>query len=253
MGCWGVHVRSSKCSLFADTNCGIVRCCASRIFAVPFLLLFLPPILLDDQNQQHGRKNLLTQVRSLGPFACFCAQVAFSFNISVPIHTLFRSCNVIASVLLGCAILLKSVECRCSRCLRIEIRCTSSRSDQVDMLMSSRKVFAFWSAVFLEAAGLCPVHYGLKLRNSFEMWWLCDVVSAVKCDACIIHRVIRVECREVGIFLGSAPGQQAPEIYQYARDVVGLSGAHYFTWLPLAFLFCSLVAWVWVRANGFCV
>ena len=30
-------------------------------------------------------------------------KVAFSFNISVPIHTLFRSCNVIASVLLGCA------------------------------------------------------------------------------------------------------------------------------------------------------
>lgn len=29
------------------------------------------------------------------------ANVAFSFNISVPIHTLFRSCNVIASVLLG--------------------------------------------------------------------------------------------------------------------------------------------------------
>merc|ERR1719161_950042 len=26
---------------------------------------------------------------------------AFAFNISVPIHTLFRSCNVIASVLLG--------------------------------------------------------------------------------------------------------------------------------------------------------
>ncbi|CAJ1345158.1 unnamed protein product, partial [Effrenium voratum] len=29
------------------------------------------------------------------------ANVAFGFNISVPIHTLFRSCNVIASVLLG--------------------------------------------------------------------------------------------------------------------------------------------------------
>ncbi|CAE7557474.1 slc35b4 [Symbiodinium microadriaticum] len=32
------------------------------------------------------------------------ANVAFGFNISVPIHTLFRSCNVIASVLLGYAL-----------------------------------------------------------------------------------------------------------------------------------------------------
>ena len=69
VGCWGVHVRSSKCSLFADTNCGIVRCCASRIFPIPFLLLFLlRPMLLDNQNQHHGRKNLLTQARSSGPF-----------------------------------------------------------------------------------------------------------------------------------------------------------------------------------------
>ena len=90
--------------------------------------------------------------------------------------------------------------------------------------MSSRKVFAFWSAVFLEAAGLCPVHYGLKLRNSFEMLSCCRCLD-MRC--CII---LWVEC-EVGIFLGSVPGQQAPETSQYARDVVDLSGSHYFTYI----------------------
>lgn len=38
---------------------------------------------------------------ALGVSMSVLANVAFSFNISVPIHTLFRSCNVIASVLLG--------------------------------------------------------------------------------------------------------------------------------------------------------
>ena len=33
-----------------------------------------------------------------------CFSYAYAFNISVPIHTLFRACNVIASVILGVAL-----------------------------------------------------------------------------------------------------------------------------------------------------
>eukprot|EP00931_Biecheleriopsis_adriatica_P108895 TRINITY_DN83165_c0_g1_i1.p1 TRINITY_DN83165_c0_g1~~TRINITY_DN83165_c0_g1_i1.p1 ORF type:complete len:358 (+),score=76.39 TRINITY_DN83165_c0_g1_i1:42-1115(+) len=75
-----------------------------------FVLIQSMPSRVESKSGSVGLRPLLMPLSSHVKHAALwvsmsvLANVAFGFNISVPIHTLFRSCNVIASVLLGYAL-----------------------------------------------------------------------------------------------------------------------------------------------------
>ena len=121
--------------------------------------------------------------------------MAFSFNISVPIHTLFRSCNVIASVLLGCASPHRQGPSKQYHPIMLMVVYASRWRDCTKkMITQCIEVCALWSTLLCEAAGVCLLYHCLKLSGCSHSSSTCDCRRLTAIERCHLGRHFSREC-----------------------------------------------------------